>query len=200
MDTDERQILPAMRLLPYDRLVLVGGRDAFASAGFRRLAAIEPSAEKVPVDPMDFLACLDAILRAIRRAGREGSVRLSVGGGSKLLSSAAILAAFHEGIEAWYCDPEPIRLPVLQGLRIVEAFTPEEALLGRLVLRPTGFERLVRSAVRRGLSRHVASNGLRSLVRKGLLDVEVIDGTPTLRPTATLAVLRPHLRALAGKA
>ena len=194
MGTDDRQVLPALRLLPYDRLVLVAARAAFASAGFRRLAAIEPSVEKVQVDAMDVLACLEAIRHAIRQASRDGPVRLSVGGGSKILSSAAILAAFQEGVETWYCDPEPIRLPVLHGVRIVEAFAPEEAILGRLVRGPMTLERLVLSATRRGLSRHVASRAVRSLVEKGLLDVTIVGGSAVVRPTATLGVLRPHLR------
>src|SRR5256885_4813019 len=46
---DERHILPSLRLLPYDRLVLVGGRNSFRSAGFRRLHALEPNLEVVRV-------------------------------------------------------------------------------------------------------------------------------------------------------
>ncbi len=200
MGTDDRQVLPAMRLMPYDRLVLVAAEEAFESAGFRRLEAIEPLLHRVPVDPYDFLSCLEAVRQAVREASRDGPVRMSVGGGSKILSSAAILAAFQEGVEAWYCDPEPIRLPVLRGIRLVEAFAREEQTLGRLVRGPVALDRLVRSAARHGLSRYLATRAVRSLTAKGLLDMQVVEGTIVVRPTAVFPALRPHLRGPPGKA
>ena len=34
---DDKHVLPSLRQLPYDRLLLVGGRDSFRSPAFRRL-------------------------------------------------------------------------------------------------------------------------------------------------------------------
>ena len=113
MGYDERHVLPSLRLLPYDRLVLVAGRETFRSAGFRRLKDLEPGLRTVRVDPFDLTDALEAIRGTIRRAIGDGSVRISASGGTKILTNAAILAAFQEGVEAWYCDPDPVRLPVL---------------------------------------------------------------------------------------
>ena len=62
---DARRVLPALRLMPYDRLVVLAGRTATRSAWLRRLRAIEPGLRVVPVDPFDFLDCL-AKARAAR--------------------------------------------------------------------------------------------------------------------------------------
>jgi len=107
---DERRVLPALRLLPYDRLVLLGGRDSFRAPGFGRLKSLEPSLQAVTVDPFDFGSCLTAACRAFHEAS-AGDVRASVSGGTKILADATLLAAFQEGVEAWYFDPEPVRLP-----------------------------------------------------------------------------------------
>src|SRR5207302_3617127 len=123
---DERHILPSLRLLPYDRLVLVGGRNSFRSAGFRRLRALEPNLEAVRVDAFDLGDCLESIEAWIREARVVGPVRISATGGTKILTMAALLAAFHEGDEAWYCHPDPVRLPVLRGVGLAQDFVPDE--------------------------------------------------------------------------
>src|SRR5207245_9355061 len=107
MGFDERHVLPSLRLLPYDRLVLVAGRDTVRSAGFRRLRALEPTLRIVRVDPFDLMGSLESIRGTIRSAAANGSVRISARGGTKILTHAAILAALPEGLAAWYCDHEP---------------------------------------------------------------------------------------------
>lgn len=199
MGADDRQVLPAMRLLPYDRLVLVAGADAFESEGYRRLEALEPFPRKVSVDPYDLPGCLEALRRTLRESSRDGPARLSVGGGSKILTSAAILAAFQEGVEAWYCDPEPVRLPILRGFRFEEMFGPDEKALAQIVRRAVPFDRLLRDAERRGLSRLRAARAVRTLAGKGLLEVRAVDGTTVVRPTSILPAMRPHLRGPAAK-
>src|SRR6184192_4453918 len=116
---DDKHVLPSLRQLPYDRLLLVGGRDSFRSPAFRRLRSFEPSLQSVRVNPFDFGNCLRAIENVVEREREKGPVRISATGGTKILTTAAILAAFHEGVEAWYCDPDPIRLPILRGVRII---------------------------------------------------------------------------------
>src|SRR3989442_1411681 len=93
MGFDERHVLPALRLMPYDRLVVVAGRDTFRSPGFRRLRALEPDLRAVGVKPFDLAASLASIRDTIGRASRDGPVRISASGGPKTLTNAAILAA-----------------------------------------------------------------------------------------------------------
>src|SRR2546426_11264340 len=127
MGFDERHVRPALRLMPYDRLIVVASRDTFRSPGFQRLKTLEPDLCAVGVKPFDLGASLASIRETIGRASRDGPVRISASGGPKTLTNAAILAAFQEGIEAWYCDPDPVRLPVLRGIRLEEAFSPRSA-------------------------------------------------------------------------
>src|SRR6059036_4283140 len=146
MGFDERHVLPSLRLMPYDRLVVVAGPETFRSAAFRRLKGLEPGLRTIRVDPFDLTDALESIRGTIRRATGEGPVRISASGGTKILTNAAILAAFQEGIEAWYCDPDPVRLPVLRGMRLEEAFSPAERVVADLVRRPVPYDRLVTTA------------------------------------------------------
>src|SRR2546428_4451384 len=143
MGFDERHVLPSLRLLPYDRLVLVAGRVPVRSAGFRRLRALEPTLRIVRVDPFDLMGSLESIRGTIRSAAADGSVRISASGGTKILTNAAILAAFQEGVEAWYCDPDPLRLPVLQGVTLDPASSSAERAIARVLHGPITHDRLV---------------------------------------------------------
>ncbi len=196
---DLRHVLPALRLMPYDRLVIVAGRDTFRSSGFRWLKDLEPSLRTVAVAPFDLAACIAAIRHAILENAREGPVRISVGGGTKILTSAAILAAFQEGIESWYCDPNPIRLPVLRGVRLMESFTPSERTLVRFLRGPMRLDRLVEIVGRRGISRRTALASAQSLASKGLVELEVRTGHAFVRPSTRFALFRAHLRETSGK-
>src|SRR2546427_7942981 len=129
MGFDERHVLPSLRLMPYDRLVLVAGRDTFRSAGFRRLKVLEPGLQTVRVDPFDLTGALESIRGTIRRATGDGSVRISASGGTKILTNSAILAAFQEGGDAWYCDPVPVRLPPLRCVTLAAASSPSEGAI-----------------------------------------------------------------------
>src|SRR5437879_13866466 len=91
MGFDERHVLPSLRLMPYDRLILVAGRETFRSAGFRRLKVLEPALRTVGVDPFDLTDALESIRGTIRRAAGEGAVRISASGGTKSRTNAAIL-------------------------------------------------------------------------------------------------------------
>ncbi|HYS99667.1 MAG TPA: hypothetical protein VEO20_03290 [Thermoplasmata archaeon] len=200
MGFDERHVLPALRLMPYDRLVVVAGPETFRSGGFRRLKGLEPSLRPVPVRAFDLLDSLATVRRTILDSAAKGPVRLSVAGGTKILTSAAILAAFLEGVEAWYCAPEPIRLPVLHGLRLTEVFSPSERTMVGLIRGPVSIERLVSTAGLRGMSRRTALAAIRSLVAKGLLEIEVRSGRSFVRPSDRFALFRPHVAAPPRKA
>ncbi|HEX9340340.1 MAG TPA: hypothetical protein VF992_04115 [Thermoplasmata archaeon] len=200
MGFDERHVLPALRLMPYDRLVVVAGRDSFRSAGFRRLKDLEPSLRSVVVRPFDLLDSLGTVRRTILESAREGPVRLSVSGGTKILANAAILAAFLEGIETWYCETTPIRLPVLSGVRLGEPFPASERAIMALVRRAVTVDGLVARAGARGMSRRTAVAAIRSLASKGLLTIEVRAGRSFARPSERSSLFRSHLAAAPGKA
>src|SRR6266702_1398893 len=82
MGFDERHVLPALRLMPYDRLVVVAGPETFRSGGFRRLKGLEPSLRPVPVRAFDLLDSLATVRRTILDSAAKGPVRLSVAGGT----------------------------------------------------------------------------------------------------------------------
>ena len=199
MGFDERHVLPALRLMPYDRLVVVAGRDTFRSPGFRRLKALEPDLQAVGVKPFDLGASLASIRETIAQASRDGPVRISASGGPKTLTNAAILAAFQEGIEAWYCDPDPVRLPVLRGIRLEEAFSPAERAVADLLRRPVLYDRLVATASARGLARRTAHAAVRSLAAKGLIELVTGQGTVEVQPSSRFPLFRDHLRPAAKK-
>src|SRR5206468_12870465 len=133
---DERHVRPTLRIMPYGLLILVAGRETFRSAGFRRLKALEPELRAVRVDPFDLMDALESIRETVRGAAAEGPVRISASGGTKILTNAAILAAVQEGVETWYCDPEPVRLPVLRGVRVGAAFSAAERAIARALHSP----------------------------------------------------------------
>ena len=199
MGFDERHVVPSLRLMPYDRLVLVAGRETFRSAGFRRLRVLEPGLRIVRVDPFDLTDALESIRATIRRATGDGPVRISASGGTKILTSAAILAAFQEGVEAWYCDPDPVRLPVLQGVSLVAAFSPAEGAISLALHGPIRSDRLVAAVAAQGFARRTVLGAIRSLAAKGLVELDRDDGTVVVRPSPRFALFRDHFRAVPKK-
>jgi len=199
MGFDERHVLPSLRLLPYDRLVLVAGGETIRSAGFRQIRALEPALRSVRVDPFDLMSALESIRGMIRLAATDGSVRISASGGTKILTNAAILAAFQEGVEAWYCDPDPVRLPVLQGVVLDAAFSPAERAIARALHGPSPHDRLVSAVASQGFARRTVVGALQSLARKGLVELGR-DGSPVwVRPSPRFALFRDHLRQVPKK-
>ena len=186
--------------MPYDQLILVGGRDSFRSAGFRRLRLLEPDLEAVRVDAFDLGDCLESIERSVRKARAIGPVRISATGGTKILTMAAFLAAFHEGVEAWYCDPDPVRLPVLRGVGLAQAFLPAERAIARLLHGRTPLDRLLGLVVDRGFARRTALSAVRSLAAKGLVELEIEPGHTFLLPSPRFDLLRDHFQEEPGKA
>ena len=200
MGFDERHVLPSLRLMPYDRLILVAGRETFRSAGFRRLKALEPELRAVRVDPFDLMDALESIRETVRGAAAEGPVRISASGGTKILTNAAILAAFQEGVETWYCDPEPVRLPVLCGVRIGAAFSAAERAIARALHSPIRHDRLLAVIRDQGFARRTVLGAVHSLAAKGLIELEGEAGGVLVRPSPRFALFRDHLREAPKKA
>jgi hypothetical protein len=197
---DERHVLPALRLLPYERLIVVGGRDAFRAPAFRRLLAIEPDLQRIPVDPFDLQECMEAIERCVHVAQREGPVRISATGGTKILTMAAFLAAFQEGVEAWYCDGPPVRLPVLRGARLADAFPAAEAAIIVHLRKAMSLEALQANLAELGFARRTVMAAILSLGRKGLVQSSKRAGHEVVRPSPELASIRSHFAGRPGKA
>jgi len=199
MGFDERHVLPSLRLLPYDRLVLVAGRETVRSAGFRRLRALEPALRTVRVDPFDLMGSMESIRETIRSAAKDGSVRISASGGTKILTNAAILAAFQEGVEAWYCDPDPVRLPVLQGVVLDAVFSPAERGIARALHGPITQDRLVSGVAGQGFARRTVLSAVQSMVGKGLVEIGREGGSVWVRPSSRFALFRDPLRQVPKK-
>lgn len=190
---DERRVLPALRLLAYDELVLVLGRDSMKSAGFARLRALEPTLYGLVVDPYDFADCLGSTAKCLGNLVRSGRApRVSVSGGTKILAAAALLAAFQEGVEAWYCDPDPIRLPVLRGVRVVEALSDAARDVADFLRGPVPFDRLVARVAHCGLDRRGTRAAVRELAAHGLAEQVLDGGRAIVRPTKVLTAYRVH--------
>src|SRR5690349_20153548 len=130
----------------------------------------------------------------IRSAAMDGSVLISASGGTKILTNAAILAAFQEGVEAWYCDPDPVRLPVLQGVSLDGAFSPAERAIARALHGPIAHDRLVSVVVGQGFVRRTVLGALQSLVGKSLVQLDRGAGEVEVRPSTRFALFRDHLR------
>lgn len=200
MGFDERHVLPSLRLMPYDRLVLVAGRDTFRSPGFRRLKVLEPGLRTVRVDPFDLTDSLESIRGTVRHAAAEGSVRISASGGTKILTNAAILAAFQEGVEAWYCDPDPVRLPVLQGVSLGAAFSAAERAVAHALRGPIRYDRLVAAVNAQGFARRTVLGAVQSLAAKSLVELKTEADGVRVRSSPRLALFRDHLREAPKKA
>ena len=113
---------------------------------------------------------------------------------------AALLAAFHEGVEAWYCDPDPVRLPVLRGVGLAQAFVPAEQAVMQLLRGRTSLDRILALVVGRGFARRTVLAAVRSLAAKGLVEQELESGHALLRPTPRFGLLRDRFLQGPGKA
>jgi len=161
---------------------------------------LEPDLEALRVDAFDLGDCLESIEESIRRARAIGPVRISASGGTKILTMAALLAAFHEGVEAWYCDPDPVRLPVLRGVGLAKAFLPAEQAIMQLLRGRTSLDRFLALVIGQGFARRTVLGAVRSLAAKGLVDQVIESGHTFLRPTPRFGLLRDHFREEPGKA
>lgn len=125
-----------MRTIPHDRLVIVTSEENTRSEDFARIMeagrmAGEP-VETVLVDKFDLMSAFQAMVEAFRR--REAAheeVAVNISGGTQLLADAALLAAFHTGVECYHIAESARRLPVLRGVEITDPLTKgqKDALL-----------------------------------------------------------------------
>jgi len=179
---DESKVFGALRWLPYDRLVLVAGPESLRKPGFRRLRDAERAAggevEVVRVDPFDFLSCFEGTCAAIERHRKaENEVRVNISGGTKVLADAALLASYHEGVPAWHCEAEPLRLPGLHGARFMDSLSPAEYAALKAVQGLTRVADIVELLRAQGHGSASANRAIVSLRERRLLKVVLQRGT-----------------------
>lgn len=165
---DRAALDAARRLAGYRRLVLLAPDPR--APDVRRLVENERLAnvrvDVVRVDPGDFWSCYRAADRALAEHGR--AARVHVAGGANLLASALLLAAFHHGVDAFYCHARGVTsLPVALDVRLEDRFTPaEREVLRRL---PRDGEAAVDALADAALAPAAAKGALLRLRAKGLV-------------------------------
>jgi len=178
-DGDDEKVLLAMRLLPYDRLLLIGEDGFVGSASFARLRQIEEAAGNEvlaeAVSGHGFIDLVDGVSEVLSRHSRGNVLVLNISGGSKLLGDAALFAAFRHGVETYHCDSRLVRLPVMRGVSIRDMFThSQKTFLLKLGQGVGALDDLV-PELGKG-SRQAVERTFRELRGAGLLTAKVADG------------------------
>ena len=176
---DDDKLLPAMRMLPYDRLLLIGHEGFEEGRSFARLRRLEEASghtiDTAAVYPGGFMELVDQISEALASRSRSNSLVLNISGGPKLLGDAALFAAFRHGIEAYHCEGRLVKLPVMRGVTAKDMFTRGQK---EFILRlGEGADSLDKIANAMGMqSRQPAERILRELRREGVVIAEVAGG------------------------
>ena len=178
---DPEKVLRALRWLGYDRLAVIAGGKSLREPGLRKLEAAERASggtlEVLTVDPFDFRSCFEGAVRAIRRHRKSGrEVRMNVSGGTKVVADAALLAAFQEGVEAWYCEDEPLKLPVLKGVSFADGLTAAQRDVLAIVERPRAVAQIVSRLRDQGHAERAAQVAINGLRDQGLVTITLRDG------------------------
>lgn len=175
---DEDKILSAMRMLAYDKLVLVTGKDSLEKDGYKRIVEIESGGkngiETILVNVFSFMVCLKKIEETIDKYTKKGNeVLLNVSGGTKVLSDAAMFAAFQKGIKSFHCEEECIELPVILGLGMKERLSEMQIdVLNRIEdkVENKDFENML---VGEGHSLASVQKAIRELKSAGILGIDL---------------------------
>jgi hypothetical protein len=195
---DDKKIQSAMRMLAYDKLVLVTGKDSVKKDSYRRLQEIESGdpggMETVVADVFDFMDCLKKVEEAIDKySGKGVEVIVNFSGGTKVLSDAALLASFQKGVKAYLCDDELIELPSIKGMSIGKRLTEMQI---KVILRIDGkmerkeFEQML---VEEGNALSSVQKAIRELKKMELLDVTLEDGNIYLSGNESQRYYRDNL-------
>jgi len=181
---DFEKVVQAMRRLPYERLVLVGGSEAAESMALARIKELEELSGHEVTDEIvpesGFMEIVDAMSEILEKhsreaRGRRNEIILNISGGDKLLGDAALFAAFRLGVETYHCDERLTKLPVLKGLTAKDRFTPSQVRFIKGVDGPSvPFDRLVES-ISPG-NRQPVERVMRELKKAGLIETEVMSG------------------------
>lgn len=195
---DDKKIRSAMRMLAYDRLVVVTGKDSVKKESFKRLEELESGGSKVMdtviTDVFDFMDCLGKTVYTINKYLATGAdVMVNISGGTKVLSDAALMASFQLGVKAYHCDDEIIELPTIKGLSTREMLTKmQRTVIMRLngkVERKEFEQRLTEE----GNATSSVQKAIRELKNMELLEVTLEDGNIYLSGNETQRYHRDNL-------
>jgi hypothetical protein len=195
---DDKKIQSAMRMLAYDKLVLVTGEDSLKKDSYKRLQEIESgdldAMETVVADVFDFTDCLKKVEGAIDRYSKKGvDVIVNFSGGTKVLSDAALLASFQKGVKAYHCDDELIELPTIKDLSIEKRLSEMQM---KVILKIDGkIERkeLEQMLVEEGNPLSSVQKAVRELKKMELLEVALEDGNIYLSGNESQRYYRDNL-------
>lgn len=173
---DDRKIQSAMRMLAYDRLVVVTGEDSLKKDSYERLKEIESGGpeemETVVADVFDFMDCLEKIEEAIEKYSKTGAeVIVNFSGGTKVLSDAALLASFQKGVKVYHCDDEVIELPTVKGLSTSERLTKMQRKVLMSIEGKVENKEFEQKLVDEGNALSSVQKAIRELKKMELLDV-----------------------------
>jgi len=165
------KIITAIRELPFERLVLVMGKDALKKPGFIEVKDLcdmaNTTLNKVYVDVFNFMDCFKKITSRIEKEqNNDNIVSVNASGGTKVLGDAAILGSFHCGVQAYHCEDDLVELPVFLGVRFEDRFTEDQQNLLKLLSRPRSYEEIRDST----LGIRNISKSMNELKRRGLVD------------------------------
>jgi len=178
---DEGKILSAMRMLAYDKLVLVTGKDSLEKEGYKHLQEIESRSpngmETVVVNVFSFTECLKRIEEVIEKYSRKGNeVLLNVSGGTKVLSDAALFAGFQKGIRSYHCEEECLELPIIVGLDLKERLSEMQIEVLKKLDEEVERKSFEKTLVEEGHSLFSVQEAIRKLRTLEILGVEVKKG------------------------
>lgn len=189
-----------MRVLSYDRLVLVVGPGAREDATYRRILQMESFSRDpvtaVTVNPFDFSDCFTTMNGLISSHNvPPHRVIVCIAGGTKLLTNAALLAAFQNGVEVYHVGDELLKLPVVLGLRVKDRFTSTEIRVVRALREGETLEDIRARLSELGMDRATVTKCLRNLVQAGVVRMDVVEGRVVVRWPQEARLLRDVLLA-----
>jgi len=176
-------LFAAMTAIGYDKLVLVMEEKHASSKDFLSVKeAVEYSKgqiESIIVSRYDFMDCFNKIVGYVAGslAPRKGSkqtvdaISINISCGSKIMSDAAMLAAFYLGVPGYYCRPgKTVRLPVLTGVTIKDRFS-EPQLKVMKALKKHGTVDALEKALSKELSKSAVDRSLAELRSMGMVKI-----------------------------
>ncbi|QLH75293.1 MAG: hypothetical protein HPY73_07485 [Methanomassiliicoccales archaeon] len=128
---DDRKIIDAMRSINHDEMIIVTGVDNTQLDAYLRLVeicnALRTPVRTITIDVFNFAKSFETMIALIRELRSKGNeVQMNISGGLPLLSDAALLAAFNEGVVSYYVDEKVMKLPVLKNVTIGERLTSRQ--------------------------------------------------------------------------
>jgi hypothetical protein len=193
-------IMATLRVVAYDRLILVVGEDAQEDPSYHRIFHLESFSREpvtcVQVDPFDFRECFSTMNGLIASHNEPpDKVVVSIAGGTKLLSCAALLAAFQNGVEVYHVEDELTKLPVILGVTVRDRFSENEIEVVREVRNGETLGDLLKRLSDRGYDEASLRRCLWRLQEAGFLRLDLQGGKIVVRCPRENRLLREVLLA-----